>query len=411
MGNLEPSSKLIEGSDPLPGQEQLNLNNTEIAFSHLSDKDLKKTAWIFKMMNNPRLVSIMSFIGLWAVKLRFPFSDFAVKKTIFPIFCGGENLLDCQSSIEHLYKNDALTILDYGAEGKSAEEDLDRVKDENVRAVEMAASNESVPGIAIKFTGLVDNEILEKLHANKALNDGEKSNYTKFLDRVHAICGKAAELGVGVFIDAEESWIQRPIDELTLQLMQLYNTEKVIIYNTYQLYRHDKLAQLKADFKKINEQNLFFGAKLVRGAYMEKENDRALEMGYPTPIQPNKASTDRDFDLACQYCLNHHAKLGFVCASHNIQSNVSLANSVKEKGLDATHPHINFSQLLGMSDYITFNLASAGFNVAKYVPYGPVKEVIPYLIRRAQENTSVTGEMGRELSLIDKEMRRRGLKK
>ena len=406
---MDQQINTLEMEEPHPPSGIIDFKDTETAFADKSNKELKKMKWLFKLMNNKNLVTLGSFIGLWAVKLRLPFADFAVKKTIFPQFCGGENLLDCQSAIDRLYRNNVLTLLDYGAEGKSNEEDLDHVREENIKAIEMAASNNSVPGIGIKLTGLVENEILEMLHKGEELSVSQKDKYQKFYDRLDSVCNKASEHGVGVFIDAEESWIQGPIDRLALEMMDKYNNESVIVFNTYQLYRHDKLAQLKEDYELMRSKGLMFGAKLVRGAYLEKENDRAEEMGYPSPIQATKADSDRDFNAALKYCLDHYETLSFVCASHNLESSKMLATWVGQKNIDKSHPHINFCQLYGMSDYITFNLASEGYNVAKYVPYGPVKEVIPYLIRRAQENTSVTGEMGRELSLVSKEIERRGL--
>ncbi len=395
--------------EPHPLSQSLNFNNTEKAFANKTDKQLKQTNLLFRLMNNSRLVNFMSFIGLWAVKFRLPFADFAVKMTIYPQFCGGENLLDCQSTIDKLYKNDTLTLLDFGAEGKSKEEDLEYVKEEYLKAIEMAASNNSVPGITVKLTGLVQNEVLESLHNTGKLLDYQTTKYDKFISRVSAICEKAFELEVGVFIDAEESWIQKPIDKIALEMMLQYNNNKVIVYNTYQLYLHAKLAQYKEDYNTITQKGCLFGAKLVRGAYMEKEGDRAKEMGYPTPIQPDKAATDRDYDAALEFSMERYEQLAFVCATHNVKSSMYLAKLIEDKNADKEHPHINFSQLYGMSDNITFNLAEGGYNVAKYVPYGPVKEVIPYLIRRAQENTSVTGEMGRELSLVREELKRRGL--
>ncbi len=396
-------------TEPEPERFSLNFNNTEIAFSSKNDKELKRTHFIFKLMNSNFLVKIFSKVGLYAIRWGLPFSKKAVKSTIFPIFCGGENLLDCQVAIDHLEDYNTLTILDYGAEGKSTESELDVVLEENIKAVEMAASNNSVPVISVKITGLVDNIVLEKLDENIELNEGEKRQYDLLLNRLNKICERAEGLKVGVFIDAEESWIQRTIDKLALDMMLLYNKEQCIVYNTYQLYRHDKLEQLKNDHQWAQSEGLFFGAKIVRGAYMEKERNRAEELSYPSPIQKDKESTDKDFNLAIDYCIHHYETISLCCASHNLYSNEYQARLIHEAGLDKSHPHLNFCQLYGMSDYITFNLAEAGYNVAKYVPYGPVKEVIPYLIRRAQENASITGEMSRELSLIDKEIGRRGL--
>jgi len=396
--------------DPLPEHPPLDFTNTAIAFSNKSDAELKETFRLFSLMNNPKLVEWSSKLGLWAVKLKIPFSEFLIKKTIFKQFCGGETILDCQRTIDKLYRFNTLTILDYGAEGKSTEEEFDAVMQENIRAIEMAASNNSVPVISIKVSGLIPYAILEKLQTKAPLSTGEQRTYQRMLERIEQICEAAYTHGVGVFIDAEESWIQIPIDDLALKLMEEYNSEKVIIYNTYQMYRHDKLAQIKKDHQRLRSKGALFGAKIVRGAYMEKERQRATDMGYASPIQPDKAATDRDFDEAMQYCFNHYEEIGFCCASHNMNSNMLLAGLIEKAGVEKNHAHLNFCQLYGMSDYISFNLSAAGFNVAKYVPYGPVSEVVPYLIRRAQENSSITGEMSRELSFIQKEMVRRSLR-
>lgn len=384
-----------------------DFSNTEIAFSTKSNAELKKMEKLFRAMNNPTLVKAGSKLGLWAVKLNFPFSDYIIKKTIFEQFCGGENLWDCQKTIDKLHKFQTLSVLDYGAEAKDTDEEFDAVMGQSIKAVEMAASNNSVPVISTKLTGLVSNEILEKLQEKKELTTEQKLQYDTFVKRVDTICAKAHEHGVGVFIDAEETWMQDPVDAIAMQMMEKYNKKRVIVYNTYQLYRKDKLADLQKDYTTAMEKNFLLGAKLVRGAYMEKERLRARELGRPCIIQESKEDTDRDYDLALTFCIDHYETICVCCASHNLESNLLMAKIIQDRKLDKTHPHLNFCQLLGMSDYITFNLAKAGYNVAKYVVYGPVKEVLPYLIRRAEENTSITGEMGRELSLIDKEIKRR----
>ncbi len=387
----------------------INFTNTEIAFKNKTDKELRKMAWLFKLMNNPSLVNIGSDLALLAVKFRLPFANTIIRSTIFDIFCGGENLLDCQKSIDDLYKFSALTILDYGAESKSDEEDLNEVVKEMIKAIELAAANNSVPVVSTKVTGLADNELLIKKQKGDSLTTQEERDFEKLRKRLDDICKKAHERGVGVFIDAEETWMQDTIDDLVMDLMKVYNKEKCIVFNTYQIYRSDKLQSLKDDYDIAQNEGFILGAKLVRGAYMEKERAKAEEEGYPSPIQPDKESTDRDFDEAIRFCIDHYETVSSCCASHNATSNMLQADLIAEKNLDRKHSHFNFCQLLGMSDYITFNLAKAGYNVAKYVPYGPVREVVPYLVRRARENSSVTGEMSRELSLINKELKRRGI--
>lgn len=395
-------------SEPEP-KLNLDLLNTEIAFSNKSDKELKKTAWLFKWMNNPNMVKIGSKLGLFAINFKLPFTETIIRNTIFPQFCGGESLLDCQKVIDKLYEYDTLTILDYGAEGKSDEDDLDTAMKETIKAIEMAASNNSVPVVSTKITGLVDNLILEKLHNKETISEGDQRKFQHLYERIDEICNKASELGVSIFVDAEESWIQDPIDELVMQMMEKYNKERVTVYNTYQLYNTIKLEHMIRDHQRCLSKGVLFGSKMVRGAYMDKERARALELGIPSPIQPTKEATDKDYNKALDYCIEHHETISSCCASHNAESNLHQARLIHQKGIPHNHPHINFCQLYGMSDNITFNLANAGYNAAKYVVYGPIKDVVPYLIRRTEENTSVTGEMSRELLLIDKEMRRRGM--
>lgn len=394
--------------EPEPKQE-LNFSNTEIAFSDKRDRELKKMRSLFKLMNNTRLVSIGSSLGLLAIKLRLPFTKFIVKKTIFEQFVGGENLLDCQQAIDRLYRNNTLTVLDYGAEGKSKEEELNDVMHQMVKAIEFAAANVSVPCVVTKITGLVDDEILHKLADNEDLNGSEKLQYERLRERLDTICSKASELEVGVFIDAEESWIQDPIDDLTDEMMALYNKDKVAVYNTFQMYRKDKLQDLKDAHQRALAGDYILGVKLVRGAYMDKERERAKEMNYPSPINDTKVQTDDLFNEALEYCVRNYETIASCNATHNMHSNRLQVDLIEELGIERSHPHLNFCQLYGMSDNITYNLAELGFNVAKYMPYGQVRDVVPYLIRRAKENSSVTGEMSRELNLIDSEIKRRGI--
>lgn len=389
----------------------LDFSNTEIAFRNKTDKQLKKTAWLFGLMNNSWLVNIGSKVGFYAVKWRLPLADLIVRQTIFEQFCGGENLLNSQSAIDNLYDHNVLTVLDYGAEGKSKEDDLDNTLRENLNAISMAASNSSVPIISIKITGLVDNAILEKVSAQYPLNPAEERQWQRLKDRLTELSDKATDYKVGIFIDAEESWLQNAIDLLAMDLILTYNKEKAIIYNTYQMYRVGMLDRLKKDHQTCLAQNVTLGAKLVRGAYMDKERRRAEDMGYNSPIQPNKAATDIAFDQGIQYCVEHHLTISSCCASHNDVSNKVQAELIHRYKIAKDHPHLNFCQLYGMSDHLTFNLAQAGYNASKYVVYGPIKDVIPYLIRRTEENTSVTGEMSREFALVNKELIRRGLKK
>ena len=388
---------------------KLDFSNTEIAFSTKSDDELKKAAWLFKMMNKKWLVEFGSKLGMQAVKWHLPFAGTVVKKTIFAQFVGGTTLLECQPAITKLFSFNTQSILDYGAEAKEEEQDFNHTMRETIRAIEFGATNESVPVVSCKITGLARFNILEKLQNKETFSEEEKIEYRNVLKRLDAICYSASEKGVGVFFDAEESWIQDAIDELVDSMMKRYNKESVFVYNTFQMYRHDRLQFLKDSFKKAEKEGYLLGAKLVRGAYMEKERARAEDRGYPSPIQVDKAATDKDYNDAVRFCVDHYEKIAFANATHNMESCMLQANLIAERNLPKDHPHLNFCQLYGMSDQITFNLAHAGFNVAKYMPYGSVQEVVPYLVRRAQENSSVTGDMGRELGVVMEEMKRRGL--
>jgi proline dehydrogenase len=387
----------------------VDFTNTEIAFSDRSNKELRMTARLFQLMNSPFLVSLGSNLGLASVKLRLPFAESIIKKTIYTQFCGGVNLMDSQSVIDRLFRQDVLTILDYGAERKELEEEFDETLAETLKAIDFAASNESVPCVSSKITGLAGMDLLEKIQSKAVLTTGEQHNYDRLLQRLETLGAKASDLGVGVFIDAEESWIQGPIDQMVEDMMRTFNQTKVIIYNTYQMYRHDSLEALYKSFDKANSGGYKLGAKLVRGAYMEKERDRAEEMGYPSPIHADKESVDQDYDKGVTFCVENYQTVASCNASHNLESNLLQAELIDKMGIVKNHPHLNFCQLYGMSDNITFNLASKGYNVAKYLPYGPVKEVMPYLIRRARENTSITGDVSRELNLLSQEMKRRGM--
>jgi len=389
--------------------EPIDFSNTEVAFQAKTDRQLKDTYRLFKLMNQSWLVDASAKIGLYAVKWNLPFARWVTRKTIYEQFVGGRTLKESESVIEQLYHHKIASILDYGLEAKSDEASFEEVAEQIIKSVDFADKNLSVPVVVIKISAFSKNAYLERVQRGEQLNAKEQKAWSKMMERVHAICSRAKEKDTAVFIDAEESWIQDAIDSITIELMKTYNQERAIVYNTYQLYRHDKLAQLKKDHQNARSEGYFLGAKLVRGAYMEKENNRAEEEKRPTPIQPNKASTDRDYNAALIYCLDHMEDLAFCNATHNMDSVQLMASEIEKRGLQKNHPHLNFCQLYGMSDYITFNLATRGYNVAKYLPYGPVDEVVPYLIRRAQENTSITGEMSRELSLIHQEIKRRGI--
>lgn len=387
--------------------EILSFENTEIAFKHASNKDLDRAYWLFKVININFLVKIGPPITSLAIKIGLPIKGL-IKATIFKHFCGGESITECYATIKNLASGGVGTILDYSVEGEEDEKVFDNTCDEIIRTINRAAGDKAIPLTVFKVTGVGRFALLEKLNAREALTDAQAKEWEKVQGRVKAICQKAFDAGVPVMIDAEETWIQNAIDALALDMMRAYNQQKPIVYNTYQLYRHDKLASLKADFAVAGKEGFILGAKLVRGAYMEKERKRAEDQGYPSPIQPDKAATDRGYDDALRFCVAHVDQLAVVAGTHNEDSCRLLADLLESNQLQYNHLHIYFAQLLGMSDNLSFNLAHAGYNVAKYVPYGPVKAVLPYLFRRAQENTAIAGQMSRELGLIIKEKKRRG---
>lgn len=407
MKSTKNKTKKNKKSNPKP---RLDFNNTEIAFAYKSDRELKKAGWLFSLMNKTWLVNPLSDLGMLAMKMRIPFTQKIVKETMFDQFVGGRTLLECTPSIEKLYDYEILTVLDYGAEAKETEKDFNRTMNENIRAIEYAAANASTPVISTKITGLARFELLENIQKKRDdLPEDIVDEYKNVIKRLDSICHAAAENGVAVMIDAEESWIQDIIDYLADVMMKRYNKERVVVYNTFQMYRHDRLQFLVNSFNKAQEEGYLLGAKLVRGAYMEKENARAEEMGYPTPIQPNKQASDDAFNMALRFCIDNYEQICSCAATHNAESCKIQADIIHEKGIDKNHPHLNFCQLYGMSDNLTFNLAAAGYNAAKYVVYGQVNEVFPYLVRRAKENTAVSGDMSREYGLIKKELDRRDL--
>ncbi|MFI5162649.1 MAG: proline dehydrogenase family protein [Sphingobacteriales bacterium] len=389
-----------------PGKGALSFENTEIAFRHSSNKDLKRAYWLFRMININFFVKMGPPITNFAMKIGLPIKSL-IKATIFVHFCGGETIAECNDTIKKLNEGGVGTILDYSVEGEEDEHVFDATRDEIVLTIKRAAGDKAVPITVFKVTGVGRFSLLEKLDAGATLTTNEQTEWEKVQARVLAICQDAFDTGVPIMVDAEETWIQKTIDLLALNMMRKFNREKAIVYNTYQLYRHDKLQSLKDDHTIAVKEGFILGAKLVRGAYMEKERKRAAEMGYACLIQPDKQSTDKDYDAAVNFCTDNIVKIAFVAGTHNENSCRLLAEQLDEKNITHNNSHVYFSQLLGMSDNLSFNLADAGYNVAKYVPYGPVKAVLPYLFRRAQENTAIAGQMSRELGLILTEKKRR----
>jgi len=386
----------------------LSFENTEIAFRHSSNFALKRAYWLFRIINVNFLVKIGPPVTNFAIKIGLPIKGI-IKATIFKHFCGGETIAECDNTIKNLYAGGVGTILDYSIEGEDDENVFDHTRDEIIRTIERASADKAVPITVFKVTGVGRFSLLEKLDEGLELTSIEKAEWKKVQTRVLAICEKAFKTGIPVMIDAEESWIQKTIDLLALDMMGRFNKEKAIIYNTYQMYRHDKLESIKLDYQHALNEDFILGAKIVRGAYMEKERKRAEEKNYPSPIQANKEAADIDYNNALRFCVDNIDKIAIVAGTHNEDSCRLLAELLNDKQVDHKNPHVYFSQLLGMSDNLSFNLANANYNVVKYVPYGPIKAVLPYLFRRAQENTAIAGQMSRELGLIVKEKRRRGI--
>ena len=392
----------------------ISFENTENAFAYKSDKELKKAKFLFKTMGYQSLVNLGVRLTPLAMNLGLPVNGL-IRKTIFKQFVGGETLEETAGVANVLGKFGVDVILDYGVEGKEGEANFDHATDEFIKVINYASTRPNIPFMSIKVTGFARFGLLEALNDAPRLrsgihdNEAETEEWERVRDRMYRICKAAAEKNVGVLVDAEESWIQDPVDRLTMEMMEEFNKEKAVVYNTIQLYRHDRLHFLNLSHK-ISIQNQFvLGVKLVRGAYMEKERARAQEKGYASPIQATKENTDKDYNAAVGYCMEHINDIAMIVASHNEDSNLLAVELMEKKGLPLNSAHLHFSQLYGMSDNITFNLAKAGFSVSKYLPFGPIKDVIPYLMRRARENSSMSGQTGRELNLVKSEIKRRGL--
>lgn len=393
----------------------ISFDNTENAFAYKTDKELKNARFLFSSMGFQWVVEAGVRLTPFAMKTGLPIRGL-IRKTIFSQFVGGESLEETGLIGDVLKKYGVDVILDYGVEAKEGEANFDHTTEEFIRVINYAATRQNIPFISIKVTGFARFKLLERLHEAPRLrsgihdNEAEIDEWQRVKDRMLRICTAAAEKNVGVLVDAEESWIQDPVDRLTIEMMEIFNKEKPVVYNTIQLYRHDRLDFLKLSYRIAQQQKFKLAVKLVRGAYMEKERSRAAAKGVLSPIQASKQKTDEDFDAAVNFCISNANDIACIIATHNEKSNMAAIALMEEKRLPNHHPFIHFSQLYGMSDHITFNLAKAGFSVSKYLPFGPIGDVIPYLMRRAQENSSVSGQTGRELTLIKKEMARRKAK-
>ena len=394
----------------------ISFDNTEIAFRSKNKQDLQRAYLLFKIIGAPTIVKLGKILTPIALQLRLPIKGL-IKKTIFKQFCGGETINDCDPAITSLHAFGIGTILDYSVEGKTKEEDFEHTTQIIIQTIEKSATDKRIPFAVFKVTGIGQHHLIElvceqiratrKEEVFRPFTTQENEQIQAIIDRIDRICAAAAKHQTRLFIDAEETWIQTAIDQWTFDMMCKYNKEACIVYNTVQMYRHDRLAYLHSELDRAKAAGIQYGVKLVRGAYMEKERARAQAMGYPSPIQPDKASTDKDYDAALDFLVANKAVFSICAGTHNENSSMYLATLLHKEQVVANDPQFYFAQLLGMSDHISYNLSDAGYRVAKYVPFGPVEEVLPYLLRRADENTSVAGQTSRELGLIIKEKTRR----
>jgi proline dehydrogenase len=382
----------------------LSFDNTQNAFAYKSTADLKRAKFLISAIQSPIMVTLATKATPILMKLGLPINGL-LRNTVFKQFVGGETLEESARVAKLLSSYGVQVILDYGVEAKEGEANFDDVTEHIIEAIDFAATQTNIPFVSVKLTGVASHTLLEHLNdaprLRSGIHDSESENaaWQRVRERMYAICDVAQEKGVGILIDAEETWIQDPIDRLAIELMG--------VYNTYQLYRNDRFSFLQLSHRIAKEQGFLLGAKLVRGAYMEKERARAQQMGYPSPIHVDKAATDKDFDAAAKYCIENIDSISLLLASHNEQSNIQIADEMARLNLSNDFKNVHFSQLYGMGDHITFNMAVKGYNVSKYLPFGPISEVIPYLMRRAEENSSVNGQTNKELVMIKAELARR----
>ncbi len=383
-------------------------DDTKTAFELKSNKDLKKAHFLFKLLGNPALTNFGTFFFKIPFATEIPFVKPAVRNTIYKQFVGGETTDDCLVVAKNLYKSGVSSIMDYSVEGQTTDEEFDHVKDEILKLIQISKQNPNeIPCVVFKPTGFGRIDIYEKVGHNMPMADHEKESWENIKKRYLEVCQNAFDNGVPIMADAEDSWMQDAADDLMDEMMQKFNKERCIVWSTLQMYRHDRLEYLKKIYEQAERENYLIGFKIVRGAYMEKERERAKEMGYKDPIQPNKQATDRDFNAAMEFMIERIGRISLFAGSHNEYSCELLTKLMEKNNIEKGDYRVWFGQLYGMSDNISFILGSKGYKVAKYLPYGPIKKVMPYLVRRAQENTSVAGQTGRELSLIQKEIKRR----
>lgn len=382
-------------------------NNTKIAFADKSDTELRKAYWMFKLIEQPALTKIGTSVLNFAVHNDIPFAGDIVKYTLFAQFCGGVTREESLKVVNKMFKHGVGSIFDYSIEGKEEEAVFESTFKEIKENIKFAAGNPAIPFVVFKPTGFGRLSLYAEVGSGKELTTSEKSEWERIQNRFHEVCKMAFEMDVKIMVDAEETWMQDAADDLVIEMMKKYNQQKPIVWNTVQMYRTHRLEFLQKDLDIAREHNFYLGYKFVRGAYMEKERARATQMNYPDPIQPTKQASDDNYNAGIDFVINNLDRVSGFFGTHNEKSNELVMDKMQAKGLQHNDPHFYFGQLYGMSDNISFVLGEMGYNVSKYLPYGPVKDVVPYLTRRAQENTSVAGQTGRELGLISKELKRR----
>lgn len=384
-------------------------DNTQVAFALKSDTELDRAYFLFKMIASEPLVRIGTAVTNFALKANLPVESL-IRATVFDHFCGGINENDCLTVVDKMNTKGVSSVLDYSVEGKEEEEQFDAALKMTLKTIEFAKERLAIPFAVFKPTGFGRLALYEKLGEKKPLTEEETIEWNKVKERFDLVCKEAYIKDVALLIDAEESWMQDVADDLVTDMMRKYNKEKAIIFNTLQMYRWDRLDYLKKIHEEAKRDQFFIGMKLVRGAYMEKENLRAQEMNYPTPICASKEASDENYDASVVYMMEHLEIMSIFAGTHNELSTYKLMDLMEKNGIKSNDNRVWFGQLYGMSDNISYNLAENGYNVAKYLPFGPVKDVMPYLIRRAEENTSVAGQTSRELSMIKSERKRRKVK-
>ncbi|MES2744957.1 MAG: proline dehydrogenase family protein [Bdellovibrionota bacterium] len=391
-------------------QNTLNFNDTQVAFKALSNKELMRAYWLFKVIGKPTVVAMGPSLTDFALKFHLPIEGL-IKKTVFAHFCGGETIRESLKRVDELATYGVGTILDVAKEGEGKESDFDAVEMEVIRTIEEAATHPSIPFAVFKPTGIGSMDLLVRVEQRLPLSAAEEQAFARVKKRFENLCTHAANKDVRIMVDAEESWFQDTVDALVTEQMMKYNKNKALIFNTVQMYRHDRLDYIQRSYEHAQKNGYHLGIKLVRGAYLEKENKHAAERGQPSPINPSKEATDKLYDGALKFCVEHIDRIALCAGTHNEESAKLLTTLMQDNQIAAGDKRIHLAQLLGMSDHLSFNLAANGYNVAKYVPYGKVSELLPYLTRRAQENSSVLGQTSRELNLLTSEMKRRGLKR